>query len=253
MENGEHGTGKHGEFIPNCPIRLRFSPISYQLHTFFSISQNAFLAISHNSRFSSTFLHFPPFPPCFPFSRHFSIFSIFLRLYGYLADSAAANADACSSGCFEWGSGLFGGKKKSEKCTFWVPNERRASATLVHPPPPTAPHSPFHIYPNLHYLSWCLPSPPKLSVIECATRGACGIPPAAGVGPRMRCIPVAPPPPLHSHCHRQTRILPTNSPSHPRRRCSASTPRPPSPRPRASVKGTPTTRKCPNRRPTRTR
>ena len=62
-----------------CPKLCHFSPIFFPLPPnfthFFYTPHNVFLAISHNS----------PFPPIFP---------IFLHLCGWLANLAAANADA---------------------------------------------------------------------------------------------------------------------------------------------------------------
>ena len=71
--------------VPIFPISLPF-PANFT--HFFYISWNALLAISHDSPF-------PPFPPFPPISPHFPIFPIVPSPCGSLANSAAANAEAC--------------------------------------------------------------------------------------------------------------------------------------------------------------
>ena len=68
------------------PLFSDFSPVSYHFHTFFLHSPQ---------RIFGNFPQFPISPPFPPLSPHFSIFPIFPPFCGWLASSAAANADAC--------------------------------------------------------------------------------------------------------------------------------------------------------------
>ena len=90
---GKRGQGKIGNLPQIVSFFSDFPPISFEFHTFFPTFSTTyfwhFLTFPHSPPIFSMSSHFPPLPSILLFSPGF------VYLSGALANSAAANADAC--------------------------------------------------------------------------------------------------------------------------------------------------------------